>query len=79
METRSGTSFRGVVLASSTNPCDLNGDGTVNSADVTLAINQALGTLACTSADLQANGQCNVVDVQRIINASLGQVCVTGP
>jgi hypothetical protein len=62
----------------STNPCDLNSDGVVNAADVTIAINQALGTTACTNAALQGNGQCNVIDVQRIINASLGGSCRTG-
>jgi hypothetical protein len=58
--------------------CDLNGDGIVNSVDVQIAINQALGVTACTTAALTGNGQCNVVDVQRIINASLGGACVTG-
>jgi hypothetical protein len=62
----------------SANSCDLNSDGVVNGADVTLAINQALGMAPCTTAALQTNGQCNVVDVQRIINASLGQGCRTG-
>lgn len=61
-----------------TSACDLNGDGLVNAADVQLAINQALGLIACTNADLQQNGKCNVVDVQRIINASMGGACMTG-
>jgi hypothetical protein len=59
-------------------PCDLNGDGLINSTDVQIAINQALGA-ACTNADLVGNGQCNVVDVQRVINASMGASCKTGP
>jgi hypothetical protein len=58
--------------------CDLNGDGVVNSADVTLAINQALGVVPCTNGSLQQNGQCNIVGVQRVINASLGGTCRTG-
>jgi len=58
--------------------CDLNGDGVVNSADVTIAINQALGTAPCGSADLTQDGVCNVVDVQRVINAALGQACRIG-
>jgi len=62
----------------STSPCDLNGDGVVNAADVTTAINQALGTAACTNANLTGSG-CNVVDVQRVINAAIGGACVTGP
>jgi len=66
-------------LGSSGSPCDLNGDGVVNVADVQLGINQVLGTLPCTTADLQHNGQCNVIDVQRLITASLTGVCTTGP
>jgi hypothetical protein len=61
------------------NPCDLNGDGVVNSADVQLAINQALGISACTNADLRHNGSCDIIDVQRVINAVLGGACVTSP
>jgi hypothetical protein len=59
--------------------CDLNGDGQVNSSDVQIAINQALGVVACTNADLVGNGQCNVIDVQRVINASMGASCKVGP
>jgi hypothetical protein len=58
--------------------CDLNGDGRVDVTDVALAIQQALGTAACTG-DLDQNGQCNVVDIQRITNAALGQACRLGP
>ena len=58
--------------------CDINGDGVINSLDVTAAINQALGVTPCGTADLQQNGQCNVVDVQRVINAVLGGSCLTG-
>ena len=65
--------------ATTGNPCDLNGDSVVTSADVQIATNQALGAAACGSADLQHNGTCTVVDVQRVINASLGQSCRTGP
>ena len=59
--------------------CDLNGDGTVNAVDVQLAVNQALGVVACTTADVDQDGKCTVVDVQRIVNASLGQACRVGP
>jgi len=59
--------------------CDLNGDGVVTSADVQIAINQALGTTPCGSADLLQNGQCSIIDVQRVINASLGGTCRIGP
>lgn len=59
--------------------CDLNKDGVVNSQDVQLMINVALGQAACSSTyDLNGDGQCNVVDVQRVINAADGGSCVTG-
>ena len=66
-----------VPLAPSS-PCDLNGDGKVDTLDVQIAINQALGISACSTAALMGSGQCNVVDVQRVINASLGGACMTG-
>jgi len=59
--------------------CDLNGDGQINSTDVQIALNQALGIVSCTNADLVGNGQCNVLDVQRVINASMGASCKVGP
>ncbi|MEO8367702.1 MAG: Ig-like domain-containing protein [Candidatus Solibacter sp.] len=58
--------------------CDLNGDGKIDSLDIDLATNQALGVLPCSSSDLQGIGQCTVVGVQRIINASKGAVCRIG-
>jgi hypothetical protein len=60
-------------------PCDLNGDGVVNGADVQIAIAQSLGTTPCGNAALQQSGICNVIDVQRIINAVNGQACKVGP
>jgi hypothetical protein len=59
--------------------CDLNGAGVVSSADVQIAINQAIGIAPCTNASLQQNGQCNVIDVQRVVNAALGGACRVGP
>jgi hypothetical protein len=50
----------------------------VNVLDVQIAINQAMGTLPCTSADLQQIGQCTVIGVQRVVNASLGGTCRIG-
>jgi hypothetical protein len=76
--------WQGILPAASTSAgaaasaCDLNADGVINSTDVQLAINQALGVAACKSADLIGSGTCTVADVQRIINASLGQSCRTG-
>ena len=58
-----------------TNPCDLGNYGTVNSADVTLAVNMALGTASCT-ANVEGAHVCTVITVQRVVNASLGQACV---
>ncbi len=61
------------------NPCDLATPyGTIDSADVTAAINMALGVTACT-ANISGSGVCNIGVVQRVINASLpGGSCVTG-
>jgi len=72
----SGTGSGGGTGTGSFSPCDLNQDGVVNSTDVTLAVNMALGTTACT-AGLEGPSMCTVVTVQRIINASEGQVCIT--
>lgn len=62
-----------------TSACDLNGDGVVNSADVEIAINAALGIATCTNAiaNLTGNG-CSVVGVQRVIDAAMGGACVSG-
>jgi hypothetical protein len=56
--------------------CDLNGDGVVNNLDVQIAMNQAMGVVACTNANLQGNGQCNVIDVIRVFVAANGGACV---
>jgi len=56
------------------NACDLNRDGSVTSADVTVAINMALGTSPCT-ANIEGPNTCTVITVQRVVNASLGQPC----
>ena len=66
----------GAALAQ-TSACDLNQDGKVDSADVQLATNMALGTSTCTAA-VVGSGVCNVVVVQRVVNAALGGTCVTG-
>jgi len=59
------------------NPCDTNGDGSVNQPDIDSSVSQALGTAACKT-DLDANGRCDVVDVQRVINAVMGHACRVG-
>lgn len=76
---RSITQMSGGGTSGQGSACDLNADGVVNSTDVQLAINQALGTTACGSASLDGSGTCTAVDVQRVINASLGQSCRVGP
>jgi hypothetical protein len=58
-------------------PCDLNGDGVVNVADVQLAVNMSVGSATCT-ANIVGPGVCGIVVVQRVVNAALGQSCVTG-
>jgi hypothetical protein len=65
------------ICARAQNPCDLTRDGTVNAADVTLALNMTLGQSSCT-ANVQDAGVCNAVVIQRVINAALGSGCVTG-
>jgi len=57
-------------------PCDLNQDGTVNVADVQLAVNMSIGSIPCT-ANIGGAGVCNAAIVQRIINAAMGQACNT--
>lgn|ERR1700693_430440 len=58
------------------NACDLNMDGVVNSADVTLAVNMDIGLSSCT-AKIAGADLCNVVVVQRVINAIPPGTCVT--
>src|SRR5579862_2697094 len=64
----------GLLAQSSTSPCDLNGDGSVNVADVQLAVNEALGLSSCTM-NLDGTGTCDIADVQRVIAAALGGAC----
>jgi hypothetical protein len=54
-------------------PCDVNGDGTTNVADVQLEVNMALGISSCANP----SGTCSVVSVQRVVNAALGGLCVS--
>jgi hypothetical protein len=69
--------LKGAAFSStSTNACDLNADGIVDSADVQAAINMTLGLSSCV-ANIVGPNICNVTVVQRVINASLGQGCLT--
>jgi hypothetical protein len=68
-----GTKLHQLGLQSSgPSPCDVNGDGAINVADVQLEVNMALGISPCTNA----SGTCTVVSVQRVVNAALGGACV---
>ncbi|MFN0172645.1 MAG: hypothetical protein ACKV22_40210 [Bryobacteraceae bacterium] len=58
------------------NGCDLNTDQAVNTIDVQLSVNMALGATGCT-ATIEGTGVCNVVVVQRVVNAALGGTCRT--
>lgn len=51
---------------------DLNGDGKVDSADLLISMQQAVGTAPCGSADLNGDGKCDLVDVQLLVKAALG-------
>ncbi len=62
---------------STQNPCDLNNDGTVNTLDVQLAVNMALGMTSCT-ASIDGAGICTAAVVQRVVDASMGAPCVVG-
>jgi hypothetical protein len=64
-------------LAQGASPCDLTGNGTVDSADVTLAVSMALGQSACFG-NISGTGACNVVAVQRVVNAALSGKCIAG-
>ena len=70
-----------IANASTTTPnCDLNGDGVVDSKDVTLFINIALGLTPLTAgADLNGDGTVNVIDVMRAVIAAGGGGCKTTP
>ena len=52
--------------------CDIDGDGSVDAADVQLAINAALGLDISGDADMDHNGKVNAVEIQAIINEALG-------
>ena len=56
----------------SSSPCDVNGDGAINVADVQMEVNMALGIGSCTNP----SGTCTVTAVQRVVNAALGGTCV---
>jgi hypothetical protein len=77
--TNAGGTGSATLTITVASPCDLNGDGVVNSTDVQLSLNATLGTVPCGAQDLDGNGKCDVVDVQRVIEAALGSACRVGP
>jgi hypothetical protein len=77
--TNAGGTGSATLTITVASPCDLNGDGVVNSTDVQLSLNATLGTVPCGAQDLDGNGRCDVVDVQRVIEAALGSPCRVGP
>jgi hypothetical protein len=69
-----GTKLHQLGLQSSgPSPCDVNGDGAINVADVQLEVNMALSIVPCTNS----SGTCTVASVQRVVNAALGGACVS--
>ena len=60
------------------NACDLNSDGVVNTADVTVAVNMTIGVTTPCTANIVGLGTCNAVVVQRVVNSALGASCVAG-
>lgn len=60
------------------NACDLAAPfGTIDSADVTSAVNMVLGLTPC-SANIMGVNVCDVVVVQRVSNAASTGACITG-
>lgn len=57
--------------------CDLNGDGSINITDVTLAESMALGQTQCTSIIESNPSKCTIISIQRVYNASQGNPCIT--
>lgn len=58
-------------LGTPSSPFDLDKNGVVNSIDMQLTINAALGKNTTVTADFDENGKTDAVDVQFIINAIL--------
>ena len=62
------------AIASGQSPCDVNGSGGTNVADVLAVVTNALGS-AQTPSDLNNDGAINIVDVQLAIDAAIGRGC----
>ena len=63
-------------VSSTYSPCDLNQDGAINSADITIAVNLVLNPPPTCPAVIIGAGACNAAVVQRVIAATLpGGTC----
>ncbi|MCP4640709.1 MAG: hypothetical protein GY851_09765, partial [bacterium] len=60
-----------VALTPSPYDADVNNDGVVNSLDVQLVVNAALGQTAAYDCDIDGNGDVDALDVQYVLNAEL--------
>jgi hypothetical protein len=73
-----GGTFKGAAVTGSAvfSPCDLNQDGVINSADVTVAVNDVITPPATCTAVITGAGSCNAAVVQRVVAATLpGGTC----
>jgi hypothetical protein len=64
------------ALFAATTTCDLNGDGSVNVADLQLVINEAMGASPPVH-DLNGDGIVNVADIQIALDAVLHEGCAS--
>jgi hypothetical protein len=63
-----------VSVSPSLSKCDVNGDGQINSADVAVMLDSALG-ISPVAHDLNGSGFTTVLDVQIVIYAAQGLGC----
>jgi hypothetical protein len=52
---------------------DLNGDGTIDSIDLQISVDQIQGRSPCGTADLNGDGKCNLFDAQLLVKAGVTQ------
>jgi hypothetical protein len=73
-----GGTFKGAAVtgAGVFSPCDLNQDGQINSADVTVAVNLVINPPGACTVTINGAGSCNAAVVQRVVAATLpGGTC----
>ena len=54
-------------------PGDVNEDGEVNIADVTMLVNVILGNAEAENADVNTDGTIDIADVTALVNIILGK------